>query len=164
MDGRCKRVMTCMECPLRLEFSDMLIQDDNIYINIILVYQRADDGPSARMFELNIATDPPLDLIAASEGDALEESRKSLAYNAETGNPWHETSYGKYRLAALSLINTNDIEPGVIARFEFAAPKRVINTEVKFWVEQKLQILAPEEADVLLQISPYYDKMKVTPR
>lgn len=161
VEGHCERVTSCMDCPLRLEFNGVRFKDNNIYININLIYQQLNDGASARMFELHIATDPPLELKDVIEGEALEESQKKLVSNTETGNVWYETKIGIYRLTALSLNNTDEIKSGVIARLEFAVPESLTNTKVTFWLERRLQILAPEEADVLLQISPYYNEMGV---
>ena len=147
-------------CPLALHLI-RLNEGDISDVKVEVVYQPGVDMPLARMFEIFLTTDPPLELKSAIEGTALLSSGKQLVLNPETQKTWYEPELGKYRIAALSTTNTGDFSEGVLAELEFASSATLSNAVVSIWIERRMQILAPEEADISLQISPYEEKLDV---
>ena len=161
LDGHCEGVTSCDTCPLRLVYSNIITSDNTKTIEIDLTYTPMENGAFARIFELYVVTDPPLEMKRVTEGEAITDSDKKISVNAETGNAWYETRIGRYRVSAMSLSNTNALSQGVLARLELEAPPRMVNTEARLWIERRQQIFAPEEADVMLQISPYDDVLSL---
>jgi hypothetical protein len=155
IEGRCVETESCAECPLVLTLKEIALEDGALERVVIAVHYNPRAGdPRARMMELFIGTSPPMVLRSLEEGPALDEAGKSLATNGDTGNPWTELARGEYRLVALSAGNTSDFAVGVMMTLTFTTPASLLGTAVSFSILRKSQ-LAPESADMLLQLSPY---------
>ena len=150
-------MLTCPDCPLSLRIKRAEIYNGLLEKLIVdLEYQPSIGTQRARLMDMYIATEPPLDLVSLEEGEALKKTAKHFAINENTGEPWKEAALGEYRLTVLSSTNTTLLDSGNLAEMEFTFSRgSLLFTSVQLNIERHNSILAPEDADGLLQISPY---------
>jgi hypothetical protein len=130
-------------------------------IVLAVEYNPREDDPKARMLELFLRTTPAMELTSAEEGAAMTDAGKSLSINSDTGNAWTETSRGIYRFVAYTMSNTTDFSPGRLLTLTFTTLANIKGTTVEFAFQKQSQTFAPEEADLLLQLSPYDTPVQV---
>lgn len=148
---------SCSDCPLRLVVDDKRAVDGQLsWVRIGLDYSVG--AAKARLADVRISVTGPAVLTEVEEGEALRRGGKQLYTDTATGKRWQRDADGNIRLLALSVLNTNPLPSGRLANLEFAvtaAPR------LSFAIARREPILAPAEADRILQAAQYNQPLVV---
>ena len=155
ISGECHPLVSCDGCPLVLFLYRRDVNSSRTVLSFSVRYQPLDNVPRARVFDIYLKTDPPMTVASANEGAALLSSGKRLSIDRETGEKWSTTSIGVARFSALSLESTAYFEAGQLFEVTYESTANLIGTAISLSIDHRNQVLAPEDADMVLQITPY---------
>ena len=156
----CAADASCLSCPLRLVRDPAAGADDSV--TLTLDSSAVAGIPLARLAELLIVADRPVELVQVAVGPALASARKRLHRFTDTDLPWQRTADGAFRLLVLSGGVHAEVPPGRWLSLRFAVPEAA--DEVTFHLVRRPDVLAPVPADLALQATRYDAPLRVPVR
>ena len=153
LKGSCVSAEGCTDCFLRLKVLERTVQDGQISeITLALDHAPSDGQPRPRMADVRIQADHEVELLSVDAGPALLDADKDLYVDESSGRPFRRRPDGSYQMLAYGFANTRTLEPGRVLTMKFRTHE---SGPIAFSLVRRAQVLAPPEADALLQGSSY---------
>jgi hypothetical protein len=161
----CAGDLTCRDCAIRLVRVDQRSQGGAVErVTLALEGSNLAGGVLPRMADFTLRSNPPMDLVAVRRDAALVDARKELVRFVETDREFQRVGDGVWRLVLLTGARNTDIQPGRWMTLTLERPAGATAVgPVAFTLERRTDVLAPQAADTLLQVSTYDAPLTVTP-